>query len=74
LLHPAQAHEGHADRGSYEVGPKAAAQLDKACSATQQYRTFEAAKADGYVLDSECAADPPPALAPQGELGGDGLA
>jgi hypothetical protein len=58
LAAPAQAHEGHADRGSYEVGPKAAAQLEKARSATKQYRTFEAAKADGYVLDSECVADP----------------
>jgi hypothetical protein len=58
LAAPAQAHQGHADHGSDEVGPKAAAQLKEARSATKQYRSFEAAQADGYVLDSECVADP----------------
>jgi hypothetical protein len=58
LAAPAQAHEGHADHGSAEVGPKAAAQLKEARDATKRYRTFAAAEADGYVRDTECVADP----------------
>jgi hypothetical protein len=55
---PAQAHEGHERHDGAHVGPRAAHQLKKARAATKRFRAFASAKAAGYVLDTECVADP----------------
>jgi hypothetical protein len=55
---PAQAHEQHEHHGGERVGPHAVEELKEARTATKRFRTVSAAKAAGYVLDTECVADP----------------
>jgi hypothetical protein len=55
---PAQAHEAHEPHETAHVGTKAERQLKEARAATKRFRAPAAAKAAGYVLDTECVADP----------------